>query len=291
MTIEQLRYFCIVARFKNISRAAEHLYISNSALSRHIASLEADLGVQLLVRDGRSIDLTAAGRYVFEKAPGLIEAFDKFQDSVGQIHKECVSTIIVACLPMYHCNLFDVFRHFNREYPEYKLMINPMHSWHITDSVANRESDIGITYDFELFPHQLRMRPILQEHFAVLVSQNHPFSKLESVSVEDLATETLLVARRPTDPDMDFLTRIGQLCPNIRRNYALSELSQVVFQVKAGSGIAIFPQSICEEYGSGCVMVPINDQQAVTNIVAVWRDEKLNPQLVKFIELLSGITE
>lgn len=288
MTIEQLRSFCAVARFKNISRAAEYLYMSNSALSRQIAGLEMSLGVQLLIRDSRSIDLTPTGQYVYEKAPHLISTFDKFQDSIRQIHQEHVSSILVGCIPVYQRRIFDAFKQFGAVHGEQRLMLNPMNSWEVAGSVINGETDIGITYDFELPAKlgSLQAVSLFQERFAVLVNKDHRLADRISVSVEELVNEPLLAARRPTDPNTDFLARVGTLCRESQRNYALDTPANVTLQVKAGSGIAIFPQSICVEYGTGCVTIPIMDDDAVASVVVLWRSDSRNPSLLQLIDLL-----
>jgi DNA-binding transcriptional LysR family regulator len=65
MNLETLHYFQYIAKYKNITRAAKHFYISQSTLSRNIMLLEKELGVQLFERNNKQIELTEAGK-VFE---------------------------------------------------------------------------------------------------------------------------------------------------------------------------------------------------------------------------------
>lgn len=292
MTIEQLRYFCVVAKFKNISRAADYLYISSSALSRHIASLEESLGVELLVRDGRSIDLTSAGQYVLEKAPALISAADNFRGSVRRIYREQTTTILVACTPMYHASLFDAFRDFDSQCEDHKLLLTPTNTWEVLESVMNGDAELGITYSFE--PAQdsapdLKVFPVLRDRFAVLVNRSHPFSARQSISADELAGEHLLGTRRLGDPNADFLFRIKQQFDRSPYCYVFDTPAKTVLQVKAGNGLAVFPQSLCNEYAAGCSVVPIEDEDAGIDIVAVWRGKTDNPALLKLIGILQSL--
>ncbi len=294
MTIEQLRYFCTVAQYKNISRAAEALFISSSAMSRHIAGLEESLGVQLLVRGGRSIELTAAGQYVFERGPAFIAAFDSFQDSIRQIHREHTSTIVIACISMYQSRLFEAFRQFSDGHPGHKLMLNPMHTWEVIGAVANGEADLGITYEFELpvgYTPLLCSRPILRDRFALLVSKDHPLSGRESVSLEEIPEGSFLASRRPNEPNADFLTRLGRQQVKPHTSHALDSPAKTVLQVKAGNGIAVFPRMLCEEYQAGCATVPIRDEDAATNLVAVWRKDAADKVLSQLIDRLESLYE
>lgn len=77
MELRQLRYFVAVADTLNFSRAAETLYISQSALSKQIADLEAELGASLFKRDKRSVELTQAGALLRDEAKGLLMQSEK----------------------------------------------------------------------------------------------------------------------------------------------------------------------------------------------------------------------
>lgn len=77
MELRQLRYFAAVAETLNFSRAAESLYISQSALSQQVADLERELGVTLLRRNKRSVELTAAGRAMLHEAKAMLQNVEK----------------------------------------------------------------------------------------------------------------------------------------------------------------------------------------------------------------------
>mgnify|MGYP003948576031 CR=1 FL=1 len=72
MDLQSLKYFQFVAMYRNFSRAAEHFYIGQSALSRQIANLEKELGVQLFNRDTRNVNLTTAGRLLYDNCDLLL---------------------------------------------------------------------------------------------------------------------------------------------------------------------------------------------------------------------------
>ncbi len=87
MELRQLRYFTAVAETLNFSRAAETLYISQSALSQQIADLEREMGVQLLQRSKRSVELTPAGRAMLAEAKKLLHQSEKLVPYVRQIEQ------------------------------------------------------------------------------------------------------------------------------------------------------------------------------------------------------------
>ena len=77
MELRQLRYFVAVADTLNFSRAAESLYVSQSALSKQISELEQELGVTLFERDRRNVALTQAGRVLQTEAKGILIQSEK----------------------------------------------------------------------------------------------------------------------------------------------------------------------------------------------------------------------
>ncbi len=79
MTTEQLQYFMTLATYMNYSAAAEHLFISQSTLSRNISAFEEEIGAKLLIRSNNRVSLTAAGRLLKERAPDLLEQVRSLQ--------------------------------------------------------------------------------------------------------------------------------------------------------------------------------------------------------------------
>lgn len=82
MEIEQLRVFLTLAETKNISRAAERLFVSHSTVSRSLSSLEDELGVRLIERGNRVFGLTEAGERLAERAAELLRLVDSVEEEM-----------------------------------------------------------------------------------------------------------------------------------------------------------------------------------------------------------------
>ncbi|WP_240484986.1 LysR family transcriptional regulator [Arenibacter latericius] len=87
MTIQQIKYFLILANELHFWRSAEKTFISQSSLSRQIQSLEQELGVQLFERDKRNVKLTDAGKFLKEKYAVLIEELDQYHRHAKKLTK------------------------------------------------------------------------------------------------------------------------------------------------------------------------------------------------------------
>ena len=183
MTIEQLKHFLVVARFLNISKAAEYLYLGHSTLSRHIASLEEDLGVKLLIRDNRSVQLTDAGKLMKENGPALLEAIKMFENEVKKAGSGLHGTLTIASLNFYCQPLFNEYKKFRSSFPDINFLVNYYNYGTICENVLREKADIGITYSFEA-PEglsQLEILKLFEERFCVVVHNEHPLALRERV--------------------------------------------------------------------------------------------------------------
>src|SRR5262245_39897323 len=94
--LRQLRYFIAIADMGAISRAAEALSVAQSALSHHVAELEAELGVKLLERRPRGVTLTAAGRRLYEHAGSIVSALRHAEADVKTFTEEASGPIKIG---------------------------------------------------------------------------------------------------------------------------------------------------------------------------------------------------
>ena len=86
MELSYLREFATFTEYMNVSEAARHLFLSKSALSKHLAGLEREVGVQLFTRDG-SLQLTPAGIYLVGESEKLLKAYDNAMMEASSLAK------------------------------------------------------------------------------------------------------------------------------------------------------------------------------------------------------------
>lgn len=134
MDTRQLRYFSAVCRFRNLSHAADHCYVASSALSRHIANLEVELGAKLFTRKPRGMEPTAAGLRLLAHAERILDATDRAVDDIRNDHA-VISGHIAVGIPYSVINVIgvDVMQCILDDYPRVRLLI--------------REGLSGVTYN------------------------------------------------------------------------------------------------------------------------------------------------
>lgn len=173
--LRQIRYFATVAETGSISAAAAKLDLSQPSLSEALARLEDGLGVQLLVRGNRGIQLTDAGRLFASRGRDIVEQVDKALAEVAQLGGEAKGSVVIGFPPsialLLSVPLAETVR---QELPEVKLRIAESMSGYVLNWVEEEHIDLGIVYQGLNCSH-LDTRPLLKEElFLVTAPDNWP---------------------------------------------------------------------------------------------------------------------
>ena len=163
MNLKQLEYFVHVAELGSFSKAALVLDVAQPALSRQVRALETDLRDTLLLRNGRGVRLTEAGRRLFEHSVGILQMVSRAREDMGASRDEPVGRIVVGLPPsmgrQLTLPLIDAFR---QQLPRARLAIVEGLSAHITEWIVTGRVDLGLVHNPEAAP-ALEITPILDE--------------------------------------------------------------------------------------------------------------------------------
>lgn len=181
MQLIQLKYFCTVARFNNMRRAADELWISQSALSKSITSLEEELGVRLFDRIGRNIQLNEAGKKYYEKVSEMIINFDEINKEVKDLYDISLNSVTLL---MSSSNFISawIWKEFNKQYPNINLFVNSSYSVTTNDIMQN---------DFHIFATPFdedngEKIKLFEEELMIAMGKNHPLANVKSIELRDL---------------------------------------------------------------------------------------------------------
>lgn len=201
MTLQQLKYLVTVAECKNITAAAEKLYISQPSLSAAIHSLEKEMNVTAFVRSNKGMTVTKEGEELLSFARNLLEQADimkeRFCTDSNRKPKFCVSCQHYS----FAVNAFvDVVNEYDAA--EYNFTLRETQTGEIIDDVANGNSELGILYLSEsnedvlckLFKkNDLVFEEIFEASPHIFISKNHPLADEDCISLEDLRPYPYLV--------------------------------------------------------------------------------------------------
>jgi LysR family transcriptional regulator, nitrogen assimilation regulatory protein len=194
MNLRQIEYFIEVAELGSFSKAAVALDVAQPALSRQVRALETELRETLLLRNGRGVTLTDAGRRLLEHGQGIVQMVAAARDDLGERRNEPVGHIVVGLPPSLALRLtMPLIEVFRAEMPKARLAIMEGFSVHIAEWLASGRVDLGLVYNPEPVP-AIEVTPVLEERLCLIGPAERMPKK--SVALKDLPRYPLVMPQR-----------------------------------------------------------------------------------------------
>jgi DNA-binding transcriptional LysR family regulator len=251
MELRQFRYFVAVAEELHFTRAAERLHIGQPPLSLQIQSIERELGVMLLKRTRRKVELTPAGELFLHEARLALSQAARAIDTAKRAAKGEMGTLrlnFITSVP-----LVDVFtravRSFRQQVPDVHLELKIRPSHKIIEDVVVSAIDLGFTRPAANFvlPTTVKSLVVHTDRLMLVLPSDHPLTKVEGpIPIERLRDEKFVL--RPSGTGAGFYEQVFSLCaeagfaPNIVQE--ASEATTTLGLVAAGVGITVAPQAL-----------------------------------------------
>jgi DNA-binding transcriptional LysR family regulator len=202
LDLNALQAFAAVARWESFSAAAEHLFLTQPAVSKRVAGLEAMLGQPLFDRIGRRVALTDAGRALLPRARALLEEAEALTRIVAAAGDHIAGPLVMGT--SHHIGLRrlpPVLRAFTQRYPGVQLDIRFMSSEAATRAVEAGEVELAVvTLPTGREPNLVK-QPVWDDPLEIMVSRDHPLASGNKISLEDLVTHPAVL------PGADTYTR------------------------------------------------------------------------------------
>lgn len=290
MNLEQLKIFISVVENGSFTKAAETMYISHSTTSRNVAALEADMEVQLLVRDSRRVRTTAAGEILFNEGQLLLQKTQELESAVKNAGKGYEGRLSIASVNLYSYELFNGYKEFCRRYPEIVLAMYHREMSEIFSQVRGEEADLGVTFSYAL-PEDMasfEQRHIAQEKFCVVAPTGHPLAHGKTVKAQELRSASYISVGEQRS---GFTKKLEEAILQGRPKgdiLSVPTLESLFLQVRSGNGISLVPYPMAREYGANCAVLELEDLDTSFNVVLFWRKDNENPFLPLLLELMGG---
>jgi LysR family transcriptional regulator, nitrogen assimilation regulatory protein len=240
MDLRQLRYFVGIVQAGSLARAANQLHVASSALSHHLASLEAELDRQLMTRGLKGVQLTEAGRVLYRHAEIILRQIESakqdtksaLDDPSGRVSIGLPHTI-AAILS------YELFIRVRTEYPQIALHITECNSSLQREQLLNGRIDLALLFDVQP-ARGLAVEPLLLEELFYLTVDPDP----SPITLADAVQRPLLAAGPNSNSRrvvQEAFNRRGLTVTPIGEIETVSALSQAV---ASGAGNAILPWSV-----------------------------------------------
>lgn len=193
----RLFYFYHVARMRSFSAAEAIVDIAQPAISRQIQQLEADLGVQLLERNGRGVSLTVSGEILYRKATVILDEMSATLEEIENARRRPVGQISIAASAGIMANYMpDIIRRFITAFPEIGLTAVQASTGEVYDHLASGQVDVAIILHAPN-SHKLQLQKLAVEPLFLVASRSHPIASQEYVTREQLAQLEMVLPSSP----------------------------------------------------------------------------------------------
>ncbi|KQV90687.1 LysR family transcriptional regulator [Massilia sp. Root351] len=290
--LRQLRYFSIVAKELHFRRAAELAFVTQPALSQQIAKLEQTMGVELLRRDRRSVELTPAGAVLRDELDIMFSQMERalrLTREAGQ-YRSCTLSIglveytNLAFIPPALIRLQAL-------YPNVRILRHEMNSVLQMDALLKRTIDVGFGVQVAPLPADgsLRGQPIFDSGWALLLREDDPLAARAAITVDDLRSQRLIMFERRLNTDLyDRMVdscRAHGFTPSFV--YETSQPQMGMSLVGQGMGAMVGATYIFSAPPAGLVVRPVEGMGPL-QVQVFSRGGEDNPLILEFIELVAA---
>ncbi|MED1607675.1 LysR family transcriptional regulator [Cytobacillus kochii] len=240
MDLTKLRYFYTTAKLENVSHAAKVLLISQPALSKAIANLEAELELDLFHRKGKHIALNENGVYLYRRAERIFAEIDNLNRDLLQRKNEGSGTLsIVSTLPY---TVTDIFDSFLEKYPKIKFTQVPLSKNNLQHFVEFGKYDVCITTEEVQHPN-VEWSPLFNEQVYLSVPLAFDESRLDTIDLTKIESLPFIGLTN----NYSFRQFTDNFCQSINfkpsYQFEVEESTAILQFVKNGRGVSFSPQS------------------------------------------------
>lgn len=295
MNFNQLYYFISVSECKSFTKAASRHYISQTAITQQIHSLEESINIKLIDRTTRPISLTPAGTIFYREAKAILARLDSALEKTQNASTGLIGNLRIGYTKGYErSNLSEKLRQFHNHHPNILITCYRHDTDRLASGLFNDDYDIIFTWDSTNIRQEsiIDYRLIEQAPLVVAVYNNHPFAHRQSLQRKDLRDETILYMTPSANGDsfgdsyfMELYRNAGYH-PNIliRSN----DYESILMMVAAEEGISILPNYMTNKLtdAENLKFIPLIGEKEYEEIIAVWKKDTMGEALKHFIEHL-----
>lgn len=251
MELRHLRYFVAVAGALNFTKAATRLRLAQPALSRQVADLEDELGVDLLKRTSHGARLTAEGKLFAEAAGRILELVDTSVNQVRALARGEVGEVQVGFLPPLDLHILPrALAEFQKAAPGVNVVLRDLGTDELCDELRNGSLQLALMIQpSEHSMAGIEFEAIGRYPFFVAMSPGHPLSRMKAIPVQALAAQPLVIlGRRRNSEYHRVLHRIfAPLRPNIATES--DSMNSLITELGVGRSVAVVSQIFKQAIG------------------------------------------
>ena len=248
-SLNSLLVFHEVAKHKSFSKAAEGLFISQPAVTKHIKNLELKLEMGLVQRGKGGFALTDFGKILFKYTQKISSHLMEIESVLGNLQKDHHGFLKIGTTESYSkCLMPKLLSGFQTSFPAIKISLDVGNSEEIEKTLSTYRNDLAVIGVTRVSP-QFEFIPFLKEEMVLIVSPQHPLSKRKSVSLKELEAYPLIIRAKGSTTRKILLQAFKELDigPSLLVEAGSSEF--IKQWVSEGKGVSVIVKRIVEDEG------------------------------------------
>jgi len=243
LEVRHLRLVAGIADAGSMTKAAERLFVTQSALSHQLRDIESRFETPFFTRVGRRMILTAAGRRVLDAARRVIGEMERAEEDVRRLagNTDGIIRVTTQCNTGYHW-LAPLLAVYQRRHPRVSVNIAADATDRPLEALLDGRVDLAILIDARADP-RLHLRPLFADEMAAIVAKAHPLARRRWVAAEELAAEHLLLYS--SRPEESFLLRRVMGPAGLKPARASSIIASVSMMNDTRAGVSPAGPSTC----------------------------------------------
>ena len=291
MELRHLRYFITVAEELNFSRAALKLFTAQPSLSQQIKDLEEDVGVKLLHRTKRKVELTDEGTVFLEQARLTLAQADKAIAMARQVLKAKQQMLRIGFVPVAEMKIFPyVLPNLRMQNSELKIELLSLNN--VEQMKLLKKGELDVTFTRHNFHNEeIESQFVLREPLIFLLPKDHPLAKYERIPVKELNGIDFIIPAAEQSSTLhtailDF-AKTNQIEFNIVQK--TDNISLNINAIAMGLGCTILPSYIAPLTTDNTVIRPLDVELPYLDLYVNYRKNNPSVAVQAFIELLKRV--
>jgi LysR family transcriptional activator of glutamate synthase operon len=277
MELYQLRYFQAVAEFGTLREAAEHLAVSQSAVSRAVTLLESEIGVELFIRRGRANELNRFGTAFLEATRAAQRGLDTAVASVRQLAGADGGTVALGFLhSLGVATVPELIRQHHDRFPAAKFELHQRSGHALLGDLASGVTDVCLSYPMTFEQSQdVTWKPLFTQQLYAVVHREHPLATRKLVGFDEISDQPFVALDRDHTLRKIFDAACARhdITPTIA--FEGTDITTLRGLIGARLGVGILPRASTPD--PDIIEIVVDDKQLVRPIAIGWMANRYLP--------------
>ncbi|TRZ40208.1 LysR family transcriptional regulator [Niallia circulans] len=288
MSLARYEVFNTVVELGSLTKAAEALNLTQSAVSYSIANLEAEFGFPLLIRSRSGITLTSNGQRILKSVRTVLHWDEKLKQEAASIKGLEVGTIRIGAFTSVCIQwLPRLLKNFKQEYPLIEIKIFQGGYQDVEEWITNGVIDFGFTTlptadNFETIP-------LKKDRILCILPHKHPLSNLEKVRINQLVNEAFITLKSGYNHDIKRILK--ETGVTLKNSFEMADDQAILAMVENELGVSIMPELVLQSMPYKVTALRLEPEQHRIISIAALSLKEIAPASQRFIEFIKKLLE